>query len=310
MHRLPTMPVGVDGYLADTAHLTLEQQGVHFRLQIYAWRSPGCCLPDDDAQFARMLGISLKRWATLKPSVMALWTLKDGTWVNDQVAREHEFVTGKIEKKRAAGRLGGRPKSLPDKDLGKASVSENGKQNESEPKPATATATNTPIVPKGTDPPSFAEFWAAYPKRDGDNPRKTAARAYAKVIRQGAKPAALMAAVKAYAAELAAKDRIGTEFVAQASTWLNQERFDRFAQGAGANGSSAPADPAAYLATLSADDWRGHLRRWKTTGGQWTLAQRTPPPDDPRTLVPAGVLAEFGILHTARPNLTLLTGTG
>lgn len=310
MSQLPTMPVGVDRYLADTAHLTLEEQGVHFRLQIYAWRSPGCCLPDDDARLARMLGISGKRWATLKPSVMALWTRKDGTWVNDQVAREHEFVTGKIEKKRAAGRLGGRPKSLPDNDPGKASGSENEKQNESGPKPATATATNTPIVPKGTDPPGFGEFWAAYPKRDGDNPRKTAARAYAKVIRQGAKPAALMAAVKAYAAELAAKDRIGTEFVAQASTWLNQERFDRFAQGATADGSSASADPATYLATLSADDWRGHVRRWKTTGGQWTLAQRTPPPNDPRTLVPAGVLAEIGIVHPARTSLTPLARTG
>ncbi|KQU30254.1 hypothetical protein ASG63_17440 [Methylobacterium sp. Leaf94] len=135
-------------------------------------------------------------------------------------------------------------------------------------------------------------------------------RAYAKVIRDGADPAAILKAVRAHAADLQAKGKVGTEFVPLATTWLNQARFERFAQGGGVDGSSASADPAAYLATLSADDWRGHLRRWKTTGGQWTLAQRTPPPDDPRTLVPAGVLAEFGILHTARPSLTLLTGTG
>lgn len=309
MHRLPTMPVGVDGYLADTAHLTLEQQGVHFRLQIYAWRSPGCCLPDDDAQLARMLGISPKRWATLKPSVMALWVLKDGTWVNDQVAREHEFVTGKIEKKRAAGKLGGRPKPLPDNDEGKASGSENGKQNESEPKPATATATNTPIVPLGTDPPGFAEFWAAYPKRDGDNPRKTALRAYAKIIRRGVKPKTLMTAVRAYAEELAAKGRIGTEFVAQASTWLNQERFDRFSASPDP-AEAKPSGPDTYLANLSDDDWRGHVRRWRSTGGQWPLARRTEPPDDPRTKVPGAILAEFNLAHSARANLTLLTGTG
>lgn len=309
MSQLPTMPVGVDRYLADTAHLTLEEQGVHFRLQIYAWRSSGCCLPDDDARLARMLGISPKRWASLKPSVMALWTLKDSTWVNDQVAREHEFVTGKIEKKRAAGRLGGRPKSLTDNDEAKASGSENGKQNESEPKPATATATDTPIVPKGTEPEGFDEFWAAYPKRDGDNPRKTAVRAYAKVIRHGLKPAALMAAVRAYSEELAAKGRIGTEFVAQASTWLNQERFDRF-NGRPDPAEAKPSGPDTYLANLTDDDWRGHVRRWRSTGGQWPLARRTEPPDDPRTKVPGAILAEFDLSQGTRANLTLLTGTG
>ena len=189
MSSFPTMPVGVDRYLADTAHLTLEQQAVHFRLQIYAWRSPGCCLPDDDAKFARMLGITGKRWASLKPAVMALWTVSDGTWIHEQVAREHEFVEGKIEKRRAAGKLGGRPKSLPDNDMGKAKGSETEKQTESKTKAATATATSTPKVPKGTDPEGFEEFWKAYPKRDGDNSRKTAARAYAKVIGGGIEPA-------------------------------------------------------------------------------------------------------------------------
>lgn len=293
MSSLPTMPVGVDRHLADTAHLTLEQQAAHFRLQIYAWRSPECRLPDDDAKLARMVGISGKRWATLKPAVMALWTLNEGTWVNEQVAREHEFVTGKIEKKRAAGKLGGRPKSLPDNDQGKALGSENGKQNESEPKAATATATNTPKVPKGTEPDGFAEFWSTYPRRDGDNPRRTALRAYTAAIRRGADHARIMAGLRAYAADLDAKGKIGTEFVATASAWLNQERFNRAGPAAQPDGKSP--DPEAYLARLSDDDWRKHLRTWRATGGQWLLAQRTPAPDHPQTKVPPRILAEFEI---------------
>ncbi len=64
-----------------------------------------------------------------------------------------------------------------------------------------------------------------------------------------------------------------------------------------------PAGPDSYLASLSDDDWRGHLRRWRSTGGQWTLANRTKPPDDPATKVPAHLLAELG-------NVALLARTG
>lgn len=254
MSQFPTMPVGVDRYLADTAHLTLEEQGVHFRLQIYAWRSPGCCLPDDDTRLARMLGISLKRWVTLKASVMALWSLKDGTWVNDQVAREHEFVTGKIEKKRAAGKLGGRPKSLQNNDEGKASGSENRKQNESEPKPATATATESPKVPKGMGQDRFEEFRAVYPKRNTAFPTAPARKRWLAAIKRGVDPEEVIAGARAYAAEQSRIGKAGTEFVKTADSWLYQERWKDHAQAAEAVlGSPKP--------TLSPDQDRRHRLR-------------------------------------------------
>ncbi|MDO9428421.1 MAG: DUF1376 domain-containing protein [Methylobacterium sp.] len=223
-NHLPTMPVGVDRYLADTAHLTPEEQGLYFRLQIYAWRSPGCCLPDDDARLARMLGISLKRWASLKPSVMALWTLTDDGWVNDQVAREHEFVSGKVEKKRAAGKLGGRPKSLKNNDTAKASGSENGKQNESELKAATATATKTLKVPKGTDA-GFERFRAAFPPKHVSFPTTQARKRYDQAIKAGATPDEIEAGAKAYAAEQLRIGKSGTEYVKSADSWLHQRRW-------------------------------------------------------------------------------------
>jgi uncharacterized protein YdaU (DUF1376 family) len=293
MGQLPTMPVGVDRYLADTAHLTLEEQGVHFRLQIYAWRSPGCCLPDDDARLARMLGISQKRWTTLKSAVTALWTRKDGTWVNDQVAREHEFVTGKIEKKRAAGKLGGRPKSLPDNDEGKASGSENGKQNESERKPATATATYTPVVPKGTQPDRFEEFRAAYPLRNVRFQATPARKRWLEALKRGADPEQIIAGAKSYAAEQARIGKAGTEFVKTAEVWLRNQLWNDY-QPEPSAADAKQSGPDSYLAGLSDEDWRGHLRRWRSTGGQWTLANRTKPPDDPGTKVPAHLLAELG----------------
>ena len=107
---------------------------------------------------------------------------------------------------------------------------------------------DSPIVPKGTDPEGFAEFWQAYPKRDGDNSRKTALRAYGKVIGSGVTPAAILSAVRAHAADMRAKDKFGTELVPMAATWLNQGRFERFTNGLGAHGEAVQADPAARLA--------------------------------------------------------------
>lgn len=295
MSPLPTMPVGVDRYLADTAHMTLEEQAVHFRLQIYAWRSPGCCLPDDDSRLARMLGITPKRWASLKPAVMALWTLNDGDWTNDQVAREHEFVTSKIEKKRAAGKLGGRPKSLPDNDPGKASGSENGKQNESEPKAATATATKkeSPVVPKGTDRDGFDEFRTAYPRRSTAFPATDARKRWLQARRGGADPAEIVAGARAYAAEQAGLGKVGTEYIKTADVWLRQQRWKDFTE--------RPDTPTAAGA-VSDDVWRERVRLWQSRRGHWPW-RGSEPPDDPRTKVPPHILAELGILHAAGTGL-------
>lgn len=160
----------------------------------------------------------------------------------------------------------------------------------------------SPIVPKGTDPEGFPEFWAAYPKRDGDNPRKPAVRAYAKVIRDGADPAAILKAVRAYAAELQAKGKVGTEFVPLATTWLNQGRFERFTGGVDAQPGGDQPNAAHRVASVPEGDWRDRVRTWKSRGGYWPWQQLTEPPDDARTKVPARILAEFGIVHRGGPD--------
>ncbi|MDR7040513.1 uncharacterized protein YdaU (DUF1376 family) [Methylobacterium sp. BE186] len=311
MSTFPSLPLFTDAYIADTTYLTNEEHGAYLRLLMFAWRSPECRLPDDDARLARMLGLTPKRWAALKPTVMAFWTLENGFWTQKRLAREHAFVSEKVEKKRAAGCKGGRPKSLENNDTGKASGSENGKQNKSEPKAPTPTPINTPVVPKGTEPDRFEEFWSAYPKRRGDNPRKSAAKAYSAAIRRGATHTAIMAGVTGYAAELREAGKLETEFVAQAATWLNQERYERFATKPEPPPRDDPQRPDAYLTGLSDEAWRKHVRLWKSTCGQWDLAHKTPEPSDPRTKVPAHILAELGVQASRpRPLVNLLTGAG
>jgi hypothetical protein len=89
---------------------------------------------------------------------------------------------------------------------------------------------------------SFAEFWQAYPRRDGANPKAPAAKRFAAALRSGTDPAAIVAGARRYREACDAKKLTGTPMVAQALTWLTQERWADYPAGAGNdNGLSADA---------------------------------------------------------------------
>jgi hypothetical protein len=67
----------------------------------------------------------------------------------------------------------------------------------------------------------FLEFWQAYPKRDGSNPKAPAEKRFIAACKAGAEPEAIIAGAKSYASKLA--DKVGTPFVMQAMTWLNRK---------------------------------------------------------------------------------------
>lgn len=75
------------------------------------------------------------------------------------------------------------------------------------------------------DHPRFAEFWLAYPERDGGNPRKPASKAFSAACKR-ADPQAIIDGVRRYAEAMAARGRLNTEYVQMARTWLNQDRWN------------------------------------------------------------------------------------
>jgi hypothetical protein len=87
---------------------------------------------------------------------------------------------------------------------------------------------------------AFSEFWKAYPRRVGDNPRKTAFASYQRAIAYGAVPETILAGTR----RLAAKHPTPTPFVPMASTWLNQERWEDGQPG---------GEPAARVTTIAED---------------------------------------------------------
>ena len=74
-------------------------------------------------------------------------------------------------------------------------------------------------------PATFYEYWSAYPKRLGANPRALAEQKFAKAIKSGADPEHLISSVKKYADELKEQNLINTPYVCHAATWINQRRW-------------------------------------------------------------------------------------
>lgn len=124
MAEFPALPLWTDAYIADTQHLTNEEHGVYMRLLMFAWRTPDCALPDDDRRLAIMVGVTAKKWATLKPTVMAFWTMKDGAWVQKKLTSEREFVERQRKQKSAAGKASSQAKSLKTNDVHSTAVSQ------------------------------------------------------------------------------------------------------------------------------------------------------------------------------------------
>lgn len=103
MAEFPSLPLFTDAYIADTQHLTNEEHGVYLRLLMFAWRSPDCALPEDDRRLAIMVGVTAKKWASLKVAVMAFWTLTDAGWQQSRLVHERERVAAIVAQRSEAG---------------------------------------------------------------------------------------------------------------------------------------------------------------------------------------------------------------
>lgn len=108
MADFPYLPLWTDAYLADTTHLRTEEHGAYLLLLFSAWRTADCSLPDDDDILSRTVGLSLTRWQTMKPTVMAFWRLnkKRKRWVQKRLQNEREKSVKKSSKARGSAVTG------------------------------------------------------------------------------------------------------------------------------------------------------------------------------------------------------------
>jgi len=95
------MPLWVGDYLFDTVRLTLEEHGAYLLLIFAYWRS-GEPLPDDDAEFARLLHINARRWRRLRATLEPFFQVADGVWRHARIETELEAARKRADKGRDA----------------------------------------------------------------------------------------------------------------------------------------------------------------------------------------------------------------
>jgi len=76
------------------------------------------------------------------------------------------------------------------------------------------------------DPNWFQMFWDAYPPRAGDRKRAESEKKFGAAVKRGTDPRAIIAGAERYRAYCDATQRTKTEYVQQATTWLNNRAWN------------------------------------------------------------------------------------
>ena len=283
MKSAPFIAFYPSDWLAGTRALSAAETGIYITLiaMMYERQAP---LNMDETRLARLCGASLPAFRKALDALIGegkILVVDGGLW-QDRVEREL--------KKRAE-------KS----DSARDSANNRWRKSKENQRRADADAMRTecesdaihshnhipPKFPKGFEE-DFAEFWKAYPRRQGGNPRKSALKAYTAKRKTGATHGAIMQALHAFTSEQQSMGKIGTRYIPMASNWLNREEWE--------NPGPGPEKPTA--AETRIEVWRSATRQF-VEHGAWGLSDRSPPPGDPDTLVPEEILREFNITQAA-----------
>ncbi|MBN9601830.1 MAG: hypothetical protein J0G33_02750 [Afipia felis] len=116
----------------------------------------------------------------------------------------------------------------------------------------------------------FEEFWQAYPRRDGPNPRKPAEQRFNSLVKSGVDPKTMIDAASELCEAERKRGNIGTRFIPQAITWLNQQRWSDHA-------AVAMVQALAAVENLSK---KFHVKADTPQWRAWTAHLGKPPPQD------------------------------
>ena len=170
------------------------------------------------------------------------------------------------------------PKALaiPSEELPKIALE--GKGGEKEPKGKESIP--TPAKPQARASEDFKRFKAAFPRRDGANPWQPAEKKFNALVKTGVDPEVMISAAAALAREEGARGNIGSKFIPQAITWLNQQRFHDYAA-------------AAFSDAPEGLNWDAVLTSYKKFG-HWSR-EAGPHLDSPACRVPKEMLEKYGL---------------
>lgn len=286
----PWMPLYVADYLADTSHLSAAEHGAYMLLIMHYWQRG--CLPSDDRVLSRIARMTAEEWHDSKPIIAEFFG--EG-WSHARIDGELSKAAALSEKARekAAKRwhkpddAAAVPQHMPQQCQSHSQPQSIG-SNEPIDLSLGGSDDHAPVVaavkPK-IDPIAepFERFWSIYPKRKGDNPRKTALERFRAAAKAGHNPEKIIAGAAEYARRCRAEGNLGTRFVAQAATWINRHSWQDY--------DAKPAQPIK-------DDtlrYRQALDLFKLTKGAAWPSDLGPRPDCLGCRAPPDLLSEYGL---------------
>lgn len=128
MAQAPAMPLFTDALLGDTQHLSLEEFGAYVKLLIIDWRQKPANLSNDDSRLARMLGISVRRWKSMKSTIVdgKLYRISGQSLRQKRLDKEFAYVQKKSIQNRTNAMRAVKAKVLKSGNTGPANGSPNG----------------------------------------------------------------------------------------------------------------------------------------------------------------------------------------
>lgn len=131
-------------------------------------------------------------------------------------------------------------------------------------------------------PSRFEEFWQAFPRRDGANPRKPAETKFNSLVKGGVDPEMMIAAIRCLAQSEGAKGNVGTRFIPRASTWLSEQRWTDHA---------AVAALAELSDVMTIEQAVAMFAKMRV----WSRHAHSPAPGEPGCKASAELLAKYGL---------------
>lgn len=222
MSDIPYLPLYVNDYEGDTAHLSFDEDGAYSRLIRLCWRTPTCSLPNDPKWIMKRMRASQEEYDILiKPIINDYFTIKKGRIFQKRLQQEFLQISAKIKAQKLNGKKGGVAKALNNKK-NKPNHTKVSPLAKSKPNPSNQNQNQNYIKTKKDIQKKFDDFWKVYPKRQGGNPKQPAMDKFV-VLCKTISPDEIIEGARKYALQEAKnKDR---QFIAQAVTWLNQSRW-------------------------------------------------------------------------------------
>jgi uncharacterized protein YdaU (DUF1376 family) len=222
------MPLYIADYRADTMHLGAAEHGAYLLLIMHYWQTGS--LPTEDKLLARIASMTPKQWKNARPVVKKFF---DEEWTHSRIEKELTKAKTKYEQRALAGKRGGEAKAKNKQPDSNASDPIENSQSgnvatsyQPQPQPQRRIEKkDIRVVASATHPNFFDEFWKAYPRRKGANPKVPARKKFEAIVRSGTDSGEVIASAKKYAEEIRSAGQERSIYVAQALTWLNQQRW-------------------------------------------------------------------------------------